>query len=107
MDDRTINLLEERGRIAGTKIFDEKENVEYDEFNKAIINERNSKKIKQKAKSELKKLKFRIDIDLVKLVTLAHKYLRIANSHWDEEFIANGIVDILLENISSKMSITC
>jgi len=102
-----MNLLEGRARIVGIKIFNDNSNIEYDEFKEAIIKEMNSKGIKQKAKSELKKLKFKIDSDVIKFVTTAHKYLRIANPQWDEEAIASGIVDILPDHIGSELAITC
>jgi len=60
-----------------------------------------------KKKSELKKLKFWINSDVVLFVTEAHKNLRLENSQCYEESIANRIVVSLPDNISSELSITC
>lgn len=40
-----MKLLEGRTRIAGTKIFNENENIDYKEFKEVIIIKINSKKI--------------------------------------------------------------
>lgn len=104
---KSRECIKKRAKIAGTKIFNDNENIDYKEFKEAISKEMNLKGIKQNKKYEIKKFKFWINIDVVIFVTEQHKDLRLANPHWNEESIANRILVSLPDIISSELSITC
>lgn len=67
-----MNLLEGRARLIGSKILKENEIIDYIKFKELLISEMNNKGIKQKAKAELTKLKFKLDSDVLRFVNRAN-----------------------------------
>ena len=100
-----MNLLEGRARLIGSRILKENEIIDYIKFKELLISEMNNKGIKQKAKAELTKLKFKLDSDVLRFVNRAHKYIRIINPYWNEESIAESIVGILPQNIGAELAL--
>ena len=103
----TMNFLEGRARIVGSELVADNENMDYYEFKENLIKEMNNKGIRQRPKAELKKLMFKIDSDVLKFVNSSNRFIKIINPHWDKESVADAIVDLLPDHISSQLDLAC